>query len=68
MATGNLATFDHGGLKFPFSFFESDKRGEIQRIIQWSKYYQMKKKNLANLRKDVRNIFSAYRFKADFCY
>ena len=33
VVTGNLVTFDDGGFKFPFSFFEYDEREEMQRII-----------------------------------
>jgi hypothetical protein len=64
---GNLAAFDDGGMKFPFSFFEPEELQKMESIIFRDRdTHKMKEKNFTNLKRDVRNAFSAYRFKADF--
>ena len=64
---GNLSTFDDKGLKFPFSFFDEEDLKEIRKIILHGKdINQIKPKNRSKLERDVRNVYSAVRFKADF--
>ena len=63
----NLAIFDDGGLKFPFSFYSQKELDEMEEIIfRYHNICQMTQENLTKLKMDVRQVFSAYRGKADF--